>query len=146
MSHEIRDTTAITFSSAFYLAIASGRSVKNAFDQGINEIMLGGIPEEYIPQLLARNNTDPSKVFLLKAEEDQGTPISSNSMSTIKGEVTYCQRCGELAGKKSICTGVFTHHDFTTGSGTIYCRRCGAKVGERSICTGVFTHHDFMSA
>lgn len=146
MSHEIRDITAITFSSAFYLAIASGRSVQNAFDQGVNEIMLAGIPEEYIPQLLVGNNTDPSKVFLLKAEADQGTPISSSGLSTINKEIIYCQQCGEVAGKQSTCTGLFTHHDFITGSGTIYCRRCGAKVGKQSICTGLYIHHDFVSA
>jgi len=146
MSHEIRDTTAIAFSSAFYLAIASGRSVKNAFDQGINEIMLAEIPEEHIPKLLVRNHADPSTVFLLEAGVDQGKPTSSTGMSAFKREVTYCRRCGELAGKQSTCTGLFTHHDFTTGSGRIYCRWCGVEVGKRSTCTGLRIHHEFVSA
>lgn len=65
MSSSISDEAAIVFAAAFYLAIASERSVGNAFDQGINEIMLLGIPEENIPRLLSRDNIDPSKIFLL---------------------------------------------------------------------------------
>lgn len=66
MSSSISDEAAIAFASAFYLAIASERSIKNAFDQGINEVMLWEIPEEHIPQLLVRDNVDPSKIFLLE--------------------------------------------------------------------------------
>ena len=42
----VSDKAAIAFSTAFYLALASARSLKNAFDQGINELMLWGIPDE----------------------------------------------------------------------------------------------------
>lgn len=68
MSSAIGDEAAIAFSAAFYLALASERSVKNAFDQGINGLMLRGIPRENIPQLLVRNNVNPSEVFLLESE------------------------------------------------------------------------------
>jgi len=66
MSSTISDEAAIAFSSAFYLALSSERSIKNAFDQGINELMLSSIQEENIPQLLSRDQIDPSKIFLLK--------------------------------------------------------------------------------
>ena len=66
MSSSISDEAAIAFSSAFYLALASGRSVKNAFDQGINELLLMGIPEENIPQLLTRDEIDASKIVIFK--------------------------------------------------------------------------------
>ena len=59
--------------------------------------------------------------------------------------IVYCSRCGATPSKKDICTGLFTAHDFVSGTGTIYCSRCGIKVGERSICTGLFTAHDFVS-
>lgn len=65
MSSSISDKAAIAFASAFYLAIASERSIRNAFDQGINELMLWEIPEEHIPQLLTRSGVEPSKIFLL---------------------------------------------------------------------------------
>lgn len=78
MSSSISDKAAIAFSAAFYLAIASERSVKNAFDQGINELMLWRIPEEHIPQLLVRDSVDPSKIFLLepKPSRKKLKPIS----------------------------------------------------------------------
>lgn len=67
MSSSINDKAAIAFSSAFYLALSSGRSIRNAFDQGINEVLLAGFSEEENnPILLCRDNVDPSKVFLLK--------------------------------------------------------------------------------
>ena len=65
MSDSIEDGTAISFSYAFYLAIASGRSIKNAFDQGINEILLSGFTgEEKKVNLLSRVNLDASKAFI----------------------------------------------------------------------------------
>jgi len=65
MSSSISDKAAITFSCAFYLALASGRSIKNAFEQGINEIMLWQIPEENIPQLLTRHGVNPSRIVIV---------------------------------------------------------------------------------
>ncbi len=66
MSSSISDEAAIAFSSAFYLALASGRSIQNAFDQGINELMLLGIREENIPQLLIKDKIDASKIVLVR--------------------------------------------------------------------------------
>jgi hypothetical protein len=66
MSSEISDDAAIAFASAFYLAIAEGRSLKNAFDQGINELMLWSIPEEDIPKLIPKPDLDLDKIILLK--------------------------------------------------------------------------------
>jgi hypothetical protein len=65
MSSSIQDEAAIAFSSAFYLGIASGASVKVAFDQGITEIMLWSIPNENVPRLICRRGINPAKVFLL---------------------------------------------------------------------------------
>jgi hypothetical protein len=67
MSSSIEDKAAIAFSSAFYLALSSERSIKNAFDKGINEILLMGFSEEEnTPKLLCRDDIDPSEVFLLE--------------------------------------------------------------------------------
>lgn len=73
MSSSISDEAAVAFSAGFYLAIASGRSVQNAFDQGINELMLWEIPEEHVPQLLVRDDVDPSEIFLLKRGSPRAT-------------------------------------------------------------------------
>ncbi len=66
MSSSITDQAAIAFSSAFYLGLASERSVENAFEQGISELMLLKIPEADIPKLLIRDKIDASKLVLCK--------------------------------------------------------------------------------
>jgi hypothetical protein len=66
MDKEIGDEAAIVFSSSFYRAIGFGRSVKEAFDQGIASLMLEGIPEHNIPKLIVRQDVDPSTVYLLQ--------------------------------------------------------------------------------
>jgi hypothetical protein len=65
MKQPISDDAAITFASAFYGAIGFGRSVKEAFDQGIVELMLGNSDESLIPKLHSRKGIDPSKVNLI---------------------------------------------------------------------------------
>lgn len=74
MSIAINDETAIKFSTGFYSAIASGNSIKNAFEQGIARIKLESISEDYVPKLFY-SNKDPSKIFLNKAMDN----ISSSS-------------------------------------------------------------------
>jgi hypothetical protein len=47
-----------------------GRSIKDAFEQGVNELMLWEIPEENIPQLLSRDDIDPSNVFIMQSSSN----------------------------------------------------------------------------
>jgi len=66
MSDSINDSAAIVFSYAFYLALASGRSIKNSFDQGLAEILLAGqTGEDKKVNLLCRDNLDATKAFVL---------------------------------------------------------------------------------
>lgn len=55
---------ALVFATAFYRALAYGRSVRDAFDLGINEVALSGIRSK-VPVLLVRKNVDPAEVKLL---------------------------------------------------------------------------------
>jgi len=72
-------------------------------------------------------------------------PTFSSDEKNIARSKVYCSRCGASVGEKSECTGLYVHHDFTSGSGTIYCTRCGALAGVQSQCTGLYVHHDFTS-
>lgn len=63
----------------------------------------------------------------------------------IHKNITYCRRCGATPGQNSECTGFYSSHDFTTGSGVIYCQRCGIFPKQQSECTGLYTFHDFVS-
>jgi hypothetical protein len=58
MKTGIGDEAAIIFASSFYGALAFGRSVGQAFDQGRTALMLEGVPEENTPVLLARPGVD----------------------------------------------------------------------------------------
>ncbi len=58
MVDPIGDDAARGFSSAFYLALASGASVKQAFDLGVATLMAQRFPEDHVPRLLAREDVD----------------------------------------------------------------------------------------
>lgn len=66
MNKSIGDEAAITFAASFYRAIGFGRSIQEAFDQGIAALLLEGIPEDNTPELLARNGVNPSQVVLIE--------------------------------------------------------------------------------
>ena len=59
MKQEITNNAAITFASSFYRALAFGRSVKDAFEQGRTALLLEGIQEGNIPDLLVRTGVNP---------------------------------------------------------------------------------------
>lgn len=65
MKSAVGDDAAMVFSAALYRAIGFGRSVKEAFDQGVTALLLEGIPEEDVPQLLSRKGADPSEAVLV---------------------------------------------------------------------------------
>ncbi len=53
MSHAIGDTSAISFSSAFYQALGFDKDIKTAFDLGCVQIDLENLDEQDIPKLIA---------------------------------------------------------------------------------------------
>ncbi len=65
MNAAIGDKAAIFFAASFYRAIGFGRSVQEAFEQGRVSLLLEGVPEETIPELLVRRGVDASKVVLV---------------------------------------------------------------------------------
>jgi CHAT domain len=66
MNKGIGDEAAIVFAAAFYQAIGFGRPVKEAFESGKAALMLEGIPEENITELLVRKGADANAIFLIK--------------------------------------------------------------------------------
>lgn len=63
MSSAIGDQAAISFSAAFYQALAYGRDLRTAFELGCLQIDLEEIPESETPQLMAPK-VDPSQILL----------------------------------------------------------------------------------
>jgi len=65
MNKAIGDKAAIAFAASVYRAIGFGKSVQEAFDQGITALLLEGIPEANTPKLIAKDGIDPKDVYLL---------------------------------------------------------------------------------
>lgn len=66
MTEEIDDDAARVFAAQFYSAIGFGRSVQQAFDQGIAALMVNGIPEDHIPEIYHRDDVNPSEIILVR--------------------------------------------------------------------------------
>lgn len=66
MNQAVGDEAAVTFAAWFYGALAFGRSVGEAFEQGRTALMLHGIPEESTPVLLVRPGADALRVSLVE--------------------------------------------------------------------------------
>jgi len=65
MKDSIHDNAAAVFASSFYRAIGFGRSIQEAFDQGTTALLLEGIADEDIPELLVKDGIDPKQVVLI---------------------------------------------------------------------------------
>ena len=66
MSDAIGDDAAKVFAAQFYSAIGFGRSVKQAFAQGINALLLEGIPEEETPRIFTQEGIDSEDIVLVR--------------------------------------------------------------------------------
>lgn len=64
MDAPIDDRSAAIFAAAFYSALGFGRSVRQAFDQGVAALMLHGMPDHDVPRLLIRHGADPDQPLL----------------------------------------------------------------------------------
>jgi RNA polymerase sigma-70 factor (ECF subfamily) len=93
MNRTISDRAAIKFAAFFYGALAFGRSVQKAFEQGVARLSAEGMGETDAPELLVRAGVDPSKVVLVgsgpgpvakpaaeapfdKAQQDESIPLT----------------------------------------------------------------------
>ena len=65
MNRTITDRAAIKFAASFYGALAFGRSVQKAFDQGVARLSAEGIAESDTPELLVRAGVDASQLALV---------------------------------------------------------------------------------
>ena len=65
MKKSIGDNSAIFFATSFYRAISFGKSVKEAFDQGITALLLENIPGHDIPALIVKEGVDPNEIRLI---------------------------------------------------------------------------------
>jgi hypothetical protein len=64
MRSSITDIAASVFAPQFYAAIASGQSVKSAFEQGKIAVEAASISEKDTPELHVRSNVNAAKLKL----------------------------------------------------------------------------------
>jgi hypothetical protein len=69
MNQTITDRAAIKFAASFYGALAFGRSVQRAFDQGVARLSAEGIAEVETPELLVRAGVDAAQLVLVGAAQ-----------------------------------------------------------------------------
>jgi hypothetical protein len=73
MSDAIPDEAAIDFAASLYRAIGFGRSVQNAFEQGIVSLKLKRIAGVDLPRLHVRAGVDASQIVLIEPDVDEKT-------------------------------------------------------------------------
>ena len=79
MNRTISDRAAIKFAASFYGALAFGRSVQRAFDQGVARLRAEGIAEAGTPELLVRAGIDGSRVILVGAAPTKPGPPAAEA-------------------------------------------------------------------
>jgi len=68
MNGPITDEAARVFAVALYRALALGRSIRSAFELGVNALMLAGLGTDVdLPVLRARPGADPDRITLVEA-------------------------------------------------------------------------------
>jgi hypothetical protein len=65
MADSVGDGAARAFAAAFYRALGFGRTVQNAFDQGLSAIALEGFDDVKVPELLVRPGVDAAKLVIV---------------------------------------------------------------------------------
>lgn len=68
----ISDAAAQLFAASFYRALGFGRTVGNAFEQGLASLSLEGIPESEMPKLFVKDGVDATKLILLDDPQGHG--------------------------------------------------------------------------
>jgi WD40 repeat protein len=75
MNRTISDRAAIKFAASFYGALAFGRTVRKAFEQGVARLSAEGIAESDTPELLVRAGVDASRLTLVgEARSEDAAP------------------------------------------------------------------------
>ncbi len=69
MSDSIGDDAARAFAASLYRAIGFGKSIREAFDQGVTSLLLEGSDEGDTPKLLCRDGVNANEVYLLSKSD-----------------------------------------------------------------------------
>lgn len=79
MRRAIDDRARVRFAASFYRALAFGRSVANAFDQGLVSLDLEGTGASDIPDLVVKRPGVDAATILLVTDDDAPTPAPAQA-------------------------------------------------------------------
>jgi WD40 repeat protein len=97
MKRAITDRAAIQFAASFYGALAFGRSVQKAFEQGVARLSAEGIGEVETPELLTRAGVDAFRVVLVGSKPSQpSTPAEAPFLVPFPRNEDFVGRDGDL--------------------------------------------------
>jgi hypothetical protein len=78
MQRAIEDRACVRFAASFYRALAFGRSVANAFDQGLVSLDIEGTGASEIPDLVVRRpSVNPADIVLVPDDDELTTTVST---------------------------------------------------------------------
>jgi len=107
MNDQIGDEAAIIFVASFYRAIGFGRSIQEAFDQGVTALLLEGIPEEHIPELILKKDVDPYSIFLVvNSNTDRSVAISELPIRDLNQTIVLKVETGDITTFKADVIGL----------------------------------------
>ena len=141
MNRTITDRAAIKFAASFYGALAFGRSVQKAFDQGVARLGAEGIAESDTPELLVRAGVDASQVTLVGRARTEVTGAAAEAPFIVPfpRNPDFVGRDGDLARLHTTLTG--------PGSGPVGIRPAGLTgmggIGKTQLVVEyVYRHRD----
>jgi WD40 repeat protein len=107
MNRTITDHAAIKFAASFYGALAFGRSVRKAFEQGVARLSAEGIAEAETPELLVRQGVDASQLVLVGSEPgNDTTPVpTAPFIVPFRRNADFVGRDGDLARLRVTLSG-----------------------------------------
>jgi hypothetical protein len=107
MSREVTDRAAIKFASSFYGALAYGRSVQNAFDQGVARLRAEGLAGEGTPELLVRAGVDAARIVLVGPGLAKAVPPAAGApfLVPFPRNADFVGRDGDLARLHACLSG-----------------------------------------
>jgi hypothetical protein len=84
MNDRISDEAAAIFAGSFYRALGFGRSVQNAFDQGLVALSMSNVPEEDTPELLVKKGIDPNQIVLVGSRKPQEASPAKGTLTPVR--------------------------------------------------------------
>jgi hypothetical protein len=98
INESVESDTAVTFSTSFYQALAFGRTVKEAFDLAVTQLMLEKAEEYQRPVFKTHSDVDISQSFLKLIKQAGRSPTGNHGPLFPQISAALRQRCLELFG------------------------------------------------